>query len=95
MSIRLGNKASGLAMSLRTMGTGTQEDLWERLSQLSMPVLLVTGEEDHKFSNIAVEMKALIGTTAQHAQIPQCGHSVPFQKPAEFCSVVSQFILSH
>jgi pimeloyl-ACP methyl ester carboxylesterase len=60
-----------------------------------MPVLLVTGEEDYKFSQIAAEMKALIGTTAQHIQIPQCGHSVPFQKPAEFCSVVSQFILSH
>jgi 2-succinyl-6-hydroxy-2,4-cyclohexadiene-1-carboxylate synthase len=77
------------------MGTGTQDDLWERLSQLSMPVLLVTGEEDQKFSNIADEMKALIGTVAQHVQIPQCGHSVPFQKPAEFCSLVSQFILSH
>jgi 2-succinyl-6-hydroxy-2,4-cyclohexadiene-1-carboxylate synthase len=95
ISIRLCNKASGLAMSLRTMGTGTQEDLWEKLSQLPMPVLLVTGEEDYKFSQIAAEMKALIGTTAQHIQIPQCGHSVPFQKPAEFCSVVSQFILSH
>jgi 2-succinyl-6-hydroxy-2,4-cyclohexadiene-1-carboxylate synthase len=95
MSIRLNNDASGLAMSLRTMGTGTQDDLWERLSQLSMPVLLVTGEEDHKFSNIADEMKALIGTAAQHVQIPQCGHSVPFQKPTEFCSLVSQFILSH
>ena len=95
ISIRLCNKATGLAMSLRTMGTGTQEDLWEKLSQLPMPVLLVTGEEDYKFSQIAAEMKALIGTTAQHIQIPQCGHSVPFQKPAEFCSVVSQFILSH
>ncbi len=95
MSIRLNNDPSGLAMSLRTMGTGTQDDLWERLSELSMPVLLVTGEEDYKFSNIAVEMKALIGTAAQHVQIRQCGHSVPFQKPAEFCSLVSQFILSH
>ena len=94
ISIRLKNNPSGLAQSLRTMGTGTQEDLWNRLSELSMPVLLVTGEDDHKFSNIAVEMKALIATTAQHVQIPQCGHSVPFHKPTEFCSVVSQFILS-
>lgn len=93
ISIRLKNNPSGLAQSLRTMGTGTQENLWNRLSELSMPVLLITGEDDHKFSNIAVEMQALIGPAAQHAQIPQCGHSVPFQKPAEFCSVVSQFIL--
>ncbi len=94
MSIRLTNNPSGLAQSLRTMGTGTQEDLWNRLSELSMPVLLITGEDDHKFSQIAVEMKALIGTAAQHAQVSHSGHSVPFQKPTEFCSVVSQFILS-
>ncbi len=95
MSIRLKNKPGGLAMSLRTMGTGTQEDLWTRLSELTMPVLLVTGEDDLKFSQIADEMKALIGPAAQHAPIPHCGHSVPFQKPTEFCSVVSQFILPH
>jgi 2-succinyl-6-hydroxy-2,4-cyclohexadiene-1-carboxylate synthase len=95
MSIRLKNVPGGLAMSLRTMGTGAQEDLWNRLSELTMPLQLVTGEEDQKFTHIAMEMKDLIGPTAQHAQIPQCGHSVPFQKPAEFCSLVSQFILSH
>jgi len=95
ISIRLKNNPSGLAQSLRTMGTGTQEDLWNRLSELSMPVLLITGEDDHKFSQTAVEMKALIGTAAQHAQVPHSGHSVPFHKPTEFCSVVSQFILSH
>jgi 2-succinyl-6-hydroxy-2,4-cyclohexadiene-1-carboxylate synthase len=95
MSIRLKNEPSGLAMSLRTMGTGAQEDLWNRLSELTMPLLLVTGEEDQKFTHIAMEMKDLIGPTAQHAQIPQCGHSVPLQKPAEFSSIVSQFILPH
>jgi 2-succinyl-6-hydroxy-2,4-cyclohexadiene-1-carboxylate synthase len=95
MSIRLKNVPSGLAMSLRTMGTGAQEDLWNRLSQLTMPVLLVTGEEDQKFTHIAMEMKDLIGSTAQHAQIPRCGHSVPFQKPADFSSIVSQFMLSN
>jgi len=94
MSIRLKNKPGGLAMSLRTMGTGTQEDLWNRLSELLMPVLLVTGEHDLKFSQTAVEMKALIGPAAQHVLIPHCGHSVPFQKPTEFCSVTSKFILS-
>ena len=95
MSIRLKNKPGGLAMSLRTMGTGSQEDLWTKLSELTMPVLLVTGEDDVKFSQIAVEMNSLIGPAAQLAPIPHCGHSVPFQKPTEFCSVTSQFILSH
>jgi len=94
LSARLNNKPSGLAMSLRTMGTGTQENLWSKLPSLTMPVLLVTGEDDFKFSQTAVEMKALIGPATQHAVIAHCGHSVPFQKPTEFISVVSQFVLS-
>lgn len=95
MSIRLKNQPGGLAESLRTMGTGAQEDLWNKLSELTMPVLLIAGEDDLKFSEIAVEMQALIGPAAQHALIPHCGHAVPFQKPREFCSAVSQFILQH
>jgi len=94
MSIRLTNKPSGLAMSLRKMGTGSQDDLWIKLPLLSMPLLLVTGQDDEKFSLIAQEMKDLIGPSATHTQIPHCGHSVPFQKPTEFVSVVSQFVLS-
>jgi 2-succinyl-6-hydroxy-2,4-cyclohexadiene-1-carboxylate synthase len=94
LSARLNNKPSGLAMSLRTMGTGTQENLWSKLPSLTMPVLLVTGEDDLKFSQTADAMKALIGPATQHALILHCGHSVPFQKPTEFISVVSQFVLS-
>jgi pimeloyl-ACP methyl ester carboxylesterase len=59
-----------------------------------MPVLLVTGQDDEKFSHIAHEMKDLIGPSATHTQIPHSGHAVPFQKPTEFISVVSQFVLS-
>jgi 2-succinyl-6-hydroxy-2,4-cyclohexadiene-1-carboxylate synthase len=94
LSARLNNKPSGLAMSLRTMGTGTQENLWSKLPSLTMPVLLVTGQDDEKFSHIAQEMKDLIGPSATHTQIPHSGHAVPFQKPTEFISVVSQFVLS-
>jgi len=94
LSARLNNKPSGLAMSLRTMGTGTQENLWSKLPSLTMPVLLVTGQDDEKFSHIGQEMKDLIGPSATHTEIPRSGHSVPFQKPTEFISVVSQFVLS-
>ena len=40
---RLANTAAGLASSLRLAGTGTQEPLWDRLSELTMPVLVVAG----------------------------------------------------
>ena len=41
---RLRNTAAGLASSLRSTGTGTQEPLWERLGEIDMPVLILAGE---------------------------------------------------
>jgi len=38
------NTAAGLASSLRLAGTGTQTPLWDRLGELRMPVLVVTGD---------------------------------------------------
>lgn len=57
---RLDNRASGLANSLRGMGTGAQPSFWEQLPSLQAPTLLITGEEDTKFCAIAEEMHALL-----------------------------------
>jgi len=56
---RLQHQPIGLANSLRGMGTGRQPSLWEALAgfETSIPVLLVAGEKDEKFLNIAQEMK--------------------------------------
>ena len=44
---RMQNTVNGLASSLRLAGTGTQDPpLWERLDELTMPVLVVVGERD-------------------------------------------------
>ena len=43
---RLNNDPSGLARSLRYMGTGTQPPLWERLLEIRSPSLLIAGEQD-------------------------------------------------
>ena len=48
--------AVGLANTLRGMGTGAQEPLWDQLSTLAPPTLLVVGEEDMKFRAIAETM---------------------------------------
>ena len=53
---RLANSPAGLARALRRLGTGVQEPLWDRLGELKMPVLAVTGQKDVKFSRIADEM---------------------------------------
>ena len=42
---RLRNNPLGLANSLRGMGTGVQPSLWDRLGELTLPMLLIAGEQ--------------------------------------------------
>jgi 2-succinyl-6-hydroxy-2,4-cyclohexadiene-1-carboxylate synthase len=89
---RLRNTAEGLASSLRTSGTGSQQSLWDRLTELSMPVLLLVGSQDEKFSHIASEMKSAIGANANLMAIDEAGHSVHLEQPHRFQSVASEFL---
>jgi len=89
---RLRNTAEGLASSLRTSGTGSQQSLWDRLSELSMPVLLLVGSQDDKFSHIANEMKSAMGANAELVEIENAGHSVHLEQTNNFRSVVHEFL---
>ena len=53
---RLGNRATGLANSLRGMGTGTQPNVYHRLPGFRKPTLFLAGEEDQKFLTLARTM---------------------------------------
>ena len=89
---RLRNTSAGLASSLRLCGTGTQESLWERLHELTMPVLLVVGSDDDKFRHIGDDMKSTIGANAELTVINNAGHSVHLEQTPRFHSVVSEFL---
>jgi 2-succinyl-6-hydroxy-2,4-cyclohexadiene-1-carboxylate synthase len=80
---RLGNTTAGLASSLRLAGTGAQESLWPLLDALSMPVLLVVGALDEKFTTIAERMASRL-PNATVAVIADAGHVVHLERPAEF-----------
>jgi 2-succinyl-6-hydroxy-2,4-cyclohexadiene-1-carboxylate synthase len=75
------NTAAGLASSLRQAGTGSQDPLWDRLAGLSMPVLLVTGSLDGKFSRTAGRMAECIGDNARWVLLSG-GHTVHRESPA-------------
>ena len=89
---RLGNSAAGLAASLRTAGTGTQSPLWERLSGLEMPVLVVVGARDDKFRPIAEATAQAIGRNAQLAVIADAGHAACFERPDTFLGLLGDFL---
>jgi 2-succinyl-6-hydroxy-2,4-cyclohexadiene-1-carboxylate synthase len=89
---RMRNTPTGLAASLRMNGTGKQESLWDQLRELSMPVLLVVGENDEKFYRIGQEMKQLIGANAELVAVKDAGHSVHLEQPQVFQRVVENFL---
>ncbi|RMH76647.1 MAG: 2-succinyl-6-hydroxy-2,4-cyclohexadiene-1-carboxylate synthase [Calditrichaeota bacterium] len=79
-----------LARALREMGTGRQPSLWDELPRMKMPLLLVVGENDPKFSALAREMAARC-PTAQVAVIKDAGHNVHFEQPEVFARTVAGF----
>ena len=88
---RLRNDPRGLAESLRQMGSGAQPSLWERLGELAMPVLLLTGAEDGKFVAINRQMAAAI----PHARlliVPDAGHTVHLEQSDAFQTAVLSFL---
>jgi len=89
---RLRNTEKGLADSLRYAGTGTQEPQWSNLQQLSMPVHLVVGEHDEKFTAIAEQMKPLI-STSEMTVVANAGHTVHLENPTATGQMLDSVIL--
>jgi 2-succinyl-6-hydroxy-2,4-cyclohexadiene-1-carboxylate synthase len=89
---RLENTVAGLAASLRLAGTGAQESLWDRLGELTMPVLAVAGENDDAFRARAAAMVSLMGPQAEMAVVPGAGHAAPSEAPEAFLAIVHRFL---
>lgn len=91
-SERCSNTAEGLARSLRTCGTGTQRPLWSELNQLEMPVLVLAGASDAKFSELGTRLCASIGTNASFAAVPESGHSAHLENPAGTAMLIRRWL---
>ncbi|MBO0767154.1 MAG: alpha/beta fold hydrolase [Solirubrobacterales bacterium] len=77
---RLNNTPAGLAATLRGLGTGALPSLWHSLDRLEIPVTLLAGERDTKFSAIAAQMASRI-PDARVVIVPGAGHQVHLQRP--------------
>lgn len=83
-----------LAALLRVAGQGSLEPLWDRLGDLTLPVLLVAGGLDDKYAEIAREMAAVL-PFASTAIVPGAGHAPQLERPAEFSELVLPFLDQH
>lgn len=91
---RLSQTASGLARSLRGMGTGSQPNYWSELAQIVPPVLYLAGEWDQKFQTIGQQM-AQASQRIQFITLPAVGHCLHIENPRAFAQPIAQWLEEH
>jgi 2-succinyl-6-hydroxy-2,4-cyclohexadiene-1-carboxylate synthase len=82
----------GLASAIRLLGTGAQEPVWGRLGALSVPVLLMAGELDSKFSAVAYRLATGIGAGAAISFVPGAGHAAHLERPESVARILTRFL---
>jgi len=88
---RLDNRQEGLANSLRGAGAGQDEPVHDRLREIDAPTLLMAGELDSKYVEIAESLQKAI-PNARLRVIEEAGHAPHFERPDAFASAVMGFL---
>ncbi|MBT8395547.1 MAG: 2-succinyl-6-hydroxy-2,4-cyclohexadiene-1-carboxylate synthase [Gemmatimonadetes bacterium] len=87
---KLQNTPEALAACLRGMGTGVQPSFWDALPEVTVPVLLMAGEKDRKFTQVAERMAEGI-PDAELRLIPKAGHAIHLENPFAWLAAVRTF----
>jgi 2-succinyl-6-hydroxy-2,4-cyclohexadiene-1-carboxylate synthase len=83
-----------LAACLRRLGAGAMEPMWADLAQLAMPVLLVTGTLDAKYTALAHRMLERMHPGVAHVKLDG-GHALPLEQPAVLGGLITAFATDH
>jgi 2-succinyl-6-hydroxy-2,4-cyclohexadiene-1-carboxylate synthase len=84
---RMTNHVAGLACSLRGMGAGVMEPLWDELRTVSVPCTFVAGQLDHGYVTSARRLAA----TVPHGHVEvvsRAGHTVHQERPEAFARLL-------
>ena len=90
---RLQNDGDRVAEALGQLGTGQQPRLWDRLSELSTPTLVLAGEKDEKYVRLAGAM-AHRASTITASVLPEAGHAIHQEQPASLAQEICTFFTS-
>jgi 2-succinyl-6-hydroxy-2,4-cyclohexadiene-1-carboxylate synthase len=85
---RLANSPAGLAASLRGMGAGAMQPVWDELAGLKIPCTFVAGEEDPAYFNAARRLGAAVPGAVVEI-VPRSGHAVHIQRPAAMAKILA------
>ena len=82
------NSPSALAAALRGLGTGEMAPLWERLGELNMPVTVLVGERDEKYTGLGRRTVELLGNG--ELVLAAGGHGLVLENPAAVAAVIAK-----
>src|SRR6266581_3242981 len=85
---RMGNTVAGLAASLRGMGAGVMEPLWNDLPRVGVPSTFVAGQLDHGYVASARRLAAAV-PNGRVEIVLRAGHAVHQERPDAFARVLS------
>jgi 2-succinyl-6-hydroxy-2,4-cyclohexadiene-1-carboxylate synthase len=91
-AIRLENTAEGLAAAIRGYGQGSLPPVWRKLDAISIPVLVVAGRRDRKYSDIGQAMTDAIGPNASLTIIESSNHNPMLDQPDTLAEEISEFL---
>jgi pimeloyl-ACP methyl ester carboxylesterase len=84
--------ARDLREMMRRGGRREPMDLWERLTRITCPTLLVRGAESDVLSpELAARVVASL-RDGRLVEVPDAGHTVPGDRPVQFVEVVRRFL---
>ncbi len=92
---RASHSPAGLATSLRQFGQGSCPNLWPELAALKMPILLLTGEEDTKYTAIAQRMCASLPRHVSSVTLPRVFHMPHLEAPEASLQAIQNFLNTH
>lgn len=85
------NDPALLARSLRAMGAGSQRSLWDDMRCLKTPLLLLAGERDGKFTDLAFDAVALC-PPAEAVILRGHGHALVEEAPEAVADETAAFL---
>jgi pimeloyl-ACP methyl ester carboxylesterase len=88
---RRANTPAGLASSLRLAGAGVQAPLWDRLGELTMPVLVIAGATDDRYQALGRRLARAVPHGIL-AVIPGAGHAAHLEQPRLTAAVVDAWL---
>jgi 2-succinyl-6-hydroxy-2,4-cyclohexadiene-1-carboxylate synthase len=90
---RMANHIAGLACSLRGMGAGAMEPVWDDLAQVTFPCTFVAGQLDHGYVSSARRLASTV-VRGRVEVVPRAGHTVHQERPEAFAHLLEDHLVS-